>query len=256
MQIRLLGAHNCESLSTRLPGILLDDVLALDAGGLTSNLTFSAQQNLKAVLLTHPHYDHIRDIPALAMNLYLAGAGIDIYCTQAVREALTTHFLNGKVYPAFHERPPENPTLRFHVMEPGKIEQIEGYSMFTVPLPHAVPAVGYHVTSSDDTSLFYTGDTGYGLSECWQQTSPQLLIIEVTASSEYYQFGQQAGHLTPNLLKQELVAFRDLKGYLPRVLAVHMSPGLEDKIKAELAVVSEELNVSITPGYEGMQLQL
>ena len=65
MRIRVLGAHNCETRSTRLVTLLIDDILALDAGGLTSTLTVKAQKKLKGILLTHPHYDHIRDIPAL-----------------------------------------------------------------------------------------------------------------------------------------------------------------------------------------------
>ena len=35
-----------------------------------------------------------------------------------------------------------------------------------------------------------------------------------------------------------------------------MNPGLEAEIKAEIAVVAEELNNPITLGYEGMQLHL
>ncbi len=78
MRIKLLGAHNTESLETRMSGLVIDDVLALDAGGLTSSLTLAAQQELKAVLVTHQHYDHIRDIPALAINLYASGKTIPI----------------------------------------------------------------------------------------------------------------------------------------------------------------------------------
>jgi ribonuclease BN (tRNA processing enzyme) len=38
----------------------VDDVLALDAGGLTSSLALSEQLGLKAVLITHRHYDHVK----------------------------------------------------------------------------------------------------------------------------------------------------------------------------------------------------
>lgn len=63
MRIRFLGAHNTETLTTRLSGLLVDQALALDAGSLTASLTLSQQLSLKGVLLTHQHYDHIRDIP-------------------------------------------------------------------------------------------------------------------------------------------------------------------------------------------------
>ena len=38
MKIRFLGVHNIESDKAKLLSILIDDVLALDAGGLTSLL--------------------------------------------------------------------------------------------------------------------------------------------------------------------------------------------------------------------------
>lgn len=256
MNIKLLGAHNCESQHTRFPTMLIDDTLVLDAGGLTSGLSLSAQQKLKAVLLTHQHYDHVRDILALAMNLYASGATIDVYSTSPVYDVLSDHLFDGELYPNFLELPQENPTIKFIVIEPLKMVQIEGYSVMAVLVNHSVPTVGYQVTSPDDKILFYTSDTGPGLSECWEQVSPQLLIIELTVPNRFEEFCQRAGHFNPNLLKQELITFRELKGYLPQVVTVHMTPSLEDEIKTEIAVVSEELNNPITLGYEGMELNL
>jgi len=256
MNIKLLGAHNCESQHTRFPTLLIDDTLVLDAGGLTSSLSLPAQQKLKAILLTHQHYDHIRDVLALAMNLYLSGAAINIYSTLPVYDVLTANLFDGKIYPNFFEFPQENPSIKFTVIEPLKTEQIEGYNVLAVPVNHSVPTVGYQITSPDDKVLFYTGDTGPGLTDCWKQVSPQLLITELTVSNRFDECGRESGHLTPNLLREELMNFRELKGYLPRVVTVHMSPRLEDEIKAEIAVVAEELNSPIILGYEGMGLNL
>ncbi len=256
MNIKLLGVHNCESQHTKLVSLLIDDSLVLDTGGLTSSLSFPAQQKLKTILLTHQHYDHIRDVPAIAMNFYLWGATINIYSTLPVYEALTAYLLDGKLYPNFLERPQANPTIRFTVIEPHKAEQIEGYSILAVPVNHSVPTVGYQVTSSDGKVVFYTGDTGPGLADCWEAVSPQLLITEVTAPNRYEEFGKESGHLTPSLLQKELANFRELKGYLPQVVLVHMSPRLEKEIKTEVAAVAEALDNPITLGYEGMQLHL
>ncbi len=256
MIIKLLGAHNCESQNTKLVSLLVDDRLALDAGGLTSSLSFSEQQRLQAVLLTHQHYDHIRDIPAVAMNFFLAGATINIYSILPVYDILAKRVLDGALYPNFMAWPERSPAINFTVIEPHKIEQVRGYNLLAVPVNHSVPTVGYQITSTDGKVVFYTGDTGPGLAECWKEISPQLLIAEVTAPDKYEKSARESGHLTPSLLKQELVNFLELKGYLPRVVTVHMNPPLEEEIRSEIAVVAEELGVSITLGYEGMQLSL
>ena len=256
MDIQVLGAHNCESRNSRLVSLLIDEVLAIDAGCLTSSLSLEAQQKLKAVLITHQHYDHIRDIPTIAMNFFLQDATINIYSTLAVYNVLSTHLMNGELYPNFLAKPPNSPTIKFTMIEPYKVEQVAGYSVLAVPVNHTGPTVGYQVTSPEGKSVFYTADTGPGLADCWQHISPHLLIAEVTVPNRYEDFAREAGHLTPNLLKQELISFRELKGYLPPVVVVHMSPRLEKEIEAEIATIAAALNTGVSLAYEGMQLHL
>ncbi len=256
MNIQVLGAHNCESQNSKLISLLIDDVLAIDAGGLTSSLSFAAQQKLKAILLTHYHYDHIRDVPTVGMNFAFQESTINIYSTQSVYDALTTHLLDDRLYPDFLKHPEGKPAIKFTIMEPEKPEQIEGYSILAIPVKHSELTVGYQVTSADGKTVFYTSDTGPGLTDCWQKVSPQLLIIEATLPNRYEQYAREAGHLTPALLKQELTSFHQLRGYLPQVVLVHMSPTLEKEIATEVAAVARALNNPIALAYEGMQLHL
>lgn len=256
MKIHFLGVHNCESSDTRLLSLLIDDSLVLDAGGLTSNLSFAAQLRLKAVLLSHQHYDHIRDIPMLAMHLYLSGAAIDIYAVPSVGDALQKNLLNGELYSKFFEKPPDNPTIRFHAIEPCRAEDIIGYRVLPVPVSHASSSVGYQITSAEGRSFFYSGDTGPGLAHCWRRISPELLIMDVIAPNRFEQFGRDSKHLTPSLLKEELLSFRKINGYLPPVVAVHMNPNLEGEIEVEIAAVARELDCSLTLAHEGMEISL
>ncbi len=256
MNIRFLGAHHRESHDSRFVCLLIDDVLAMDAGDLTSSLSFEEQRQLKAILLTHQHYDHIRDVPAIAINLSFHGGTINIYSSQTVCDTISAHLLNGKVYPKFLELPETNPTVKFTVVVPHRAVQIADYDVLAVPVNHNENALGYQITSPDGKTIFYTGDTGVGLKDSWAYVSPQLLITEVTAPNGYREFAQEAKHLTPELLKQELVSFRALKGYLPPVVLVHMDPTWEEDIRAEIEQVANTLGAPITLAYEGMQLHL
>ncbi len=256
MNVRFLGAHNCESSSTRLISILIDGTIALDAGSLTSSLTFAEQMKLQGVLLSHRHYDHIRDIPSLGINLYLNQASVDIYCTQTTCDTLKAHLFESGLYPDFLKRPEGAPTIRCHIITPGEETEVAGYTVLPLPVNHTAPTVGFQVRRGKDEGLFYTSDTGPGLAECWQAVSPQLLIIETSGSNIHEEEAEDGGHLIPETLKKELTFFREIRGYLPRVVTVHMSPAMENDIRQELAVVSREIGHPITPAHEGMEITL
>jgi len=254
MIVKVLGAHNCETRDTRLTSLLLDDTIAIDAGGLTSSLSTGEQLNLNAVLLTHQHYDHIRDIPSLLMNFYLHNSSIDIYSSREVYHSLSGHLMNGEIYPEFLKRTPTSPA-NFIPVEPYHAYSIGSHTIFTVPSNHSVPTLGFQVASADGKKMLYTGDTGPGL-EFWQQVSPHLLITEVISSNRYSAFALEKGHLTPSLLEGELKRFRKVNYYLPQVVLIHLYSDLEDEIKAEIDDVIRNLRHPITIGYEGMEINL
>ena len=256
MEIRILGAHNIETKKTGSECILIDDILAVDAGALTSHLTIAQQQNLKAILLTHQHLDHVRDVPMLGMSLFLLKKSIEIYTTKPVYEVLTTHLLNNVVFPDWTQRPPEKPVFHFNILEPGKASSIAGYGVLPITVNHAVPTVGYEITSYDGKKVFITSDTGPGLEDCWKQISPNLLMVETTVLNDNEAAARRVGHLTPYLLFKELESFRKIRGYLPQVVLVHLDPLIEKETKAEIREVERALSIKIRFGREGMKIKI
>jgi ribonuclease BN (tRNA processing enzyme) len=256
MEIRVLGAHNCESKTTRLTSLLIDNKLALDASSLTSSLSFKTQGKLEAVCITHGHYDHIRDIPALAMNLFLQNKSIDIYAHESVFHILKNYLLNNELYPDFFERPETLPVLRFIEIKPFQVQKIGKYQVTAIPVKHSIPAIGYQVLSEEGKTIFYTGDTGSGLLEVWEHVSPQVLFIELTASDRYEESVGMTRHLTPKQLMRELTVFKKLKGYLPDIITLHMNPLIENEILLEVSKIAAELGITIKLAREGMKIKL
>jgi ribonuclease BN (tRNA processing enzyme) len=256
MRIRFLGAHNAESKNTRLVSFLIDNVLAVDAGSLVSELTFPEQRKLKAILLSHGHYDHIRAVPAFAFNN--SDRTTEVIATPKTLEILSSHLIDGVVYPQFTSDTSflQKATIKLVPLEPFKPQNIEGYQVMSVPVRHPLDAVGFKITSGDGKTLFYTGDTGPGFSSIWGNISPQLIIADVTWSNSLSTAAKDAGHLCPKMLEKELAEFQRLKGYLPRVVIIHLSPAHEPEIEREVKEVSKLLGISIDIAHEGEELIL
>ncbi|MBN1693421.1 MAG: lactamase [Dehalococcoidales bacterium] len=256
MKIRILGGHNVETNNTGCNSILIDEVLAVDAGALTAKLSLKEQKNLKAVLISHQHYDHIKDIPLLGMNFYMQKQTLEIYTFRHVHKTLEAQLFNDILYPDFSKQPPEKPALHINIVEPGRTYNIAGYNVLPVKVNHSVPTVGYQITSPHGKKVFITSDTGPGLEECWEKISPNLLLIETTCPNKDEDFAIQSGHLTPALLQKELESFLKIKAYLPQVILVHVNPIFEKEIKAEVREVEKSLDAKIRIGSEGMQLNI
>jgi len=258
VEIQILGAHQLELKGTRLTSLLIDGTLVVDAGGLTSALSLTEQKKITTVLLTHHHFDHTRDLVTLAANAaYYWQGQLKVYALSYTLDVVTNCLLDGKMYSNFLEYPSkEKPTLMLEAIEPYNGKNIAGYDVLALPVKHSVPAVGYQITSSDGKSLFYTGDTTVGISDCWQHISPQLLIAEVIGPNQYGDWLKKAGHLSAALLKEELIQFRRLKGSLPRVIVIHIGNLFEQEIKEEVGQVAQELEADISLGYEDMKVTL
>jgi ribonuclease BN (tRNA processing enzyme) len=257
MNINFLGVHNSESRDTKLVSFVIDDVLAVDAGSLASELTFSEQEKIKAILLTHGHYDHIKDIPAFAFNN--PDQTTKVYAMSQTLKILSSHLVDGIIYPKFTKKIPfflTKPSLKFVALEAFSIINIEGYKVLSLPVNHTISTVGFQITSKDGKKLFYTGDTGSGLSALWNHISPDLIIMDLTFPNRLENRAINSGHLCPKLLKKELLDFHSIKGFFPNILLIHLSPKLEKEIRSEIKDLARELNHEINFARAGEKIKI
>ena len=257
MKIRVLGAHNMETSQTKHTCFLVDDSLAIDAGSLMTALTSNEKNRLGAILLTHRHFDHVRDLPSLGLQTMDNGATVDLYGLPDTLDAVSTRLMDGLLYPNFTVRPtPECPKYRLRPIAPGRAFNVCGIEVLPLSVPHGAPAVGFVVRKGSATAAF-TGDTGGGLLPFLAHSSPpEVFFVEVTFSNGGDARARASRHLTPFLLCEELEEARKQGLSLPQIVAVHRDPSHEQAILQELAEVSKKLNITITPAHAGHRVSI
>ena len=256
MILQELGCHNMESLETRLSSHLVDGVLALDAGSLSRSLSFKNQSKLKAILISHRHFDHIRDLLPLGFTFLENKSQIDIYGMDDTIEHIQKTLMAGNIFPDFTNWPSKKSApYKMHAINHYEEYEILGYSVKAFPVPHAVPASAFEISDGHAT-LFYTGDTGEGLSRCWSISNPDVLLTEVTFGNGNLDIAKVSGHLTPSILKKELLHFQKVNNHMPKVIVTHLNPPWETQIREELQHVAEDLQLDISVAKEDDEFQI
>jgi ribonuclease BN (tRNA processing enzyme) len=254
MFVRILGAHQSESRQTAFTSILVDDVLAIDAGSISSRLSLDSQLQIRDLLLTHRHWDHVKDVPAFGFNLssrHRAGLSthqVNLYGLADVREILQRHLLSADYWlDFFSPRDPADAVLAYHDVDELATIDVATYKVRTIPSNHGVPTIGFQVVDASGRKMYYTSDNGPGSAKNWSLTDPGLLITECTFSNALRatEGGRMHGHLCPDQIRVELEGFGEARGYLPRVVILHVNPLFEPNIRRELDEVARDLAASI-----------
>lgn len=237
MKIKVLGCSAVELPNSHLISFLIDEKILLDAGTIGTVLDESSQWKIKHVLLTHAHLDHIKDIPFFADNISMHNKKhhVTIISIPSVIRALKKHLLNDVVWPDFTKIPsPKKPIIRFRSIETKTPYKIDSYSVTAHRVTHSAPAVGYLIEDRKGNRLLYTGDSGPSVSiwKSLRKTKIHGLITEVSFPNMMKTLAIKTGHLTPNLLQQEL---KKLDMLPERILIAHCKPKYRDSVNRELA---------------------
>lgn len=244
MKLRVLGCSGGSVKGRFLSCFLLNDHIALDAGGLTGPLTLEEQLRVGHVIISHTHLDHNCSLPFLVDNVFgRVEQPVIVYGTAAVIECLQRHMFNDELWPDFTKLPSEQaPTMRFEEIEVEKPFTIGELTFTPIEVEHLIPTVGFLVEEGSDTAIVYTSDTG-PTDRVWQVASSQpnlkAVITEISFSGDVGALASASGHMTPDILAAELKKLTRQA----RVLITHTKPGHVSRIEAEL----KQLNL---PGVE------
>jgi phosphoribosyl 1,2-cyclic phosphodiesterase len=246
VRIRILGTHNIETRDTRHTCFLIDGTVAVDAGSLASALTSREIDGVRHVLLTHEHFDHVRDLPTIALATMDRTEPLALSGLRATLDSVHHHLMDGTIYPDLSKPLNENPpACAFHPVEIGRPIEAHGLSIKPVMAYHPVPAASYLLRSAGRCVAF-TGDTGGNLVALFQdQWAPSIAFIDMTFPNRLAWRAAVSGHLTPVLLRQEIEKALQRGIRVPRLIAVHRNFGDDDEIARELDNVRQVTGVAV-----------
>ena len=236
MKIKVLGCSGAEFPGHNPSSFLLGDRILFDAGSLTNILDAKNQLKVEHIFITHAHLDHVTGIPYLAENIAFLNMRrrVNIISIPYVMKIIKRHLLNGSVWPDFTAIPDaHHGILRLIELKTGTSMKINNYTITPYKVNHTVPAVGYLVEDKRKRRFFYTGDTGPSV-DTWEKVGDkklQFLIIEVSFPNRMEEFAIKTGHLTPLLIKKELLK---MKHPPERIYITHLKPQFFKTVKAEL----------------------
>ncbi len=239
MRLRVLGCAGGSAPGALLSCYLVDEVLAVDAGALTTALDFTAQRREQDVLLTHGHLDHVWTLPLFLANRF-GGPPVPcrIHGSSYTLETVRSHLFNDRIWPDFTEAVRESvPLVQFLPLDPGDTRPILDFEITSIPLVHAVPSQAYLVRRGR-RSLMICGDT-YATDPMWNAANAAddlaAVLVECSFPSRYDGLAKASLHLTPRLLALEL---KKLKKDVP-VLVTHIKPEDHHEVVAELTALHD-----------------
>ncbi len=231
---RVLGCAGGENPRSHLPAFLVNDRILVDAGAVTARLPLGEQLMIDAILVTHTHLDHVKDLGFLADNVFgLRAQPITVCSIAPVLANLRAHLFNDILWPDFTRIPTaEGPTLQFQALPEGRPAVVGGCQVTPVRVHHVVDCVAFFI-EMDGKTLLHVGDTG-PTDAVWEQARHladlRAVVIEATFPNRLQKLADVSGHLTPASLEAEI---KKLGVNVP-LYAYHLKPQYAREIEDEL----------------------
>lgn len=230
MKVQLLPSSFDESGAVsqqqRLTCFVINDSVAIDAGSLAFSCSDQQREQIRDIVISHTHLDHIAGLPIFVDDLFASlTEPLRIHVTAEMAEVLERDVFNWHVYPRFSElKNEQGSVLEYKHFEPGIPFSAAGLDVTAFTVNHNVSGAGF-IVSDGTVSIGITGDTAE-TDAIWEAFSAcqnlSAIFVECAFPDEMADLAIASHHLTPKRLAIELSKFKhDCTVYVSNIKAMY-----------------------------------
>jgi len=233
MRIQILKSSTTDPKGHFSASYLVNDRIVIDAGSIGFS-ELNIQRQIRHVILSHSHFDHICSLPILLDNIYEPGPDcVQVYASSETIDCLRRYVFNDDIWPdLLRLSSEESPFVNFVTLRDREPVQLQQLTVTPVALNHLVPTYGFVVEDSQ-TAVALVSDTA-ATDDIWElarnNEKLKAVFLECAFPNSLNWLAEKALHLTAESFLQE---YRKLDRDVP-VVAIHIKPPFHDQIVSEL----------------------
>jgi ribonuclease BN (tRNA processing enzyme) len=210
---------------------LLNECVAVDAGSLAMAAGDAERSNVRDIVLTHAHLDHIAGLPLFIDDQFSdLTEPVRVYATPEVIRILERDIFNWSIYPRFSELHNEHgPVIEYVSFSSDGNFDVKGLNFRSISVNHNVPCSGF-VVSDSDGSIAITGDTAE-MQNFWhtlcEVSNLRAILIECSFPDRLGELAARAFHLTPSSMARQLELMPDIDA---EIYIINIKPSFRDEV--------------------------
>ena len=255
--IKILGSHGNRSDKFHTTCIQVSKNSVIDAGNIIYGLKEKAV-NIDNIFLSHSHLDHILDIAFLCDNFFsIRKKSLKVYALKETIKSMKEHIFNWEVWPDFTKLKLElsdEKALEFIEIEYDRPIELDNVTLTPIKANHTVDCCGYLI-EKEGHGILFSGDT-YKNDRLWEVLNNSLhvkaLIVDISFPSQYEKIAKDSKHLTPKLLKEELLKLKrdDVEIYIN-----HIKSNFQEEIEKEIQEIGLKVD-NVLSGCESIDYSI
>ncbi|MGI6395539.1 MAG: MBL fold metallo-hydrolase [bacterium] len=242
LSILPIGCYGSDLENKKCISMQVTPSTIIDAGAIMS-MEIAQLLEIKNVIITHSHFDHIKSLPMFAdFMLSYGNYSFTVYTTEKIMSEIKSHVLNNLIWPDFTKLPSEeSPTIHFKSVDFDKPFVIDGIEFIPIKMNHLVESMGF-IIKKGSSSIAYSGDTFICenfIDHVNENSSIKTICWETSFPNRLERIAIASKHLTPSLLEEELKKLKRKSD----IHVFHIKPNLEDEIVSELEEIKVGMNI-------------